>query len=113
MLNGINGVKFQNRDGQLNRFACALPKAKENLDVSRFLGVWYEILSYPFTLTQDAKCVVSTFALGVDLNLTIYTKFINSRGMETKFISQAEEQVQGALKTRFAAARKQFLKFRV
>ena len=88
-----------------NHRVCSVPDPKKDFDVSMFVGVWYEIFAYPNTLTSGGKCVVSTFILGAKTSLSIYTRFIDYRGMDTRVMGSAEIKDPGTLFVEFPAAR--------
>lgn len=100
-------AKRRNRDQGKNK--CQTFDFQEDFDVTRYMGRWYEIMSYPFCLTTNAKCVVSTYAFGSDRNISMYSRFVNSQGFENRIMGMAAEKAPGVLAVMFSAARK-FLK---
>jgi lipocalin len=78
----------------------------EDFSISSFMGLWYEIMAYPFCLTTDAKCVISTYAFASDQNITIYSRFVNSKGLENRVIGMAAQKSPGQIAVMFSASRK-------
>lgn len=66
-------------------------------------------MSYPFCVTTNAKCVITTYALASERNVSIYSRFVDFRGLETRLIGMAAEKSPGRLAVIFSAARKLFL----
>jgi lipocalin len=92
------GQRLQNECGSLD-----LP---EDFNIARFMGLWYEIMSYPFCLTTNAKCVISTYAFVSNRNITIYSRFVNSNGLENRMIGMAAQKSPGRIAVMFSASRK-------
>lgn len=84
---------------------CRRLNVTENFDFARFHGVWYEIFAYPYTLTAGGKCVMSTYAYSLNGKIIIYYKFVDSRGVENKFMGMAEEKSPGILSASVPAFR--------
>jgi lipocalin len=92
--------------GQLKNEECQKFNFQEDFNSARFNGMWYEVMAYPFCLTNNAKCVISSYAFGSDRNISIYSRFVNSQGLETRIIGMAAERSPGVLAVMFSAARK-------
>lgn len=90
--------------GQKNE--CQNLSVQEDFDASRFMGMWYEILSYPFCLTNNAKCIASTYAFGSGRNISIYSRFMDHKGFENRIIGMAAEKNPGIFAVMFPAARR-------
>lgn len=87
------------------KYECQKLDFQEDFDMTRYTGMWYEVLSFPFCLTARAKCVVYSYAFGASQNIPIYSKFVNSQGFENKIIGMAAEKSPGILAVMFSAAR--------
>lgn len=73
------------------------------------MGLWFEIMSYPFCVTNKAKCVITTYAFASERNISLYSRFVDFRGLETRSIGMAVEKSPGRLAVMFPATRKLFL----
>lgn len=85
---------------------CTELKVLEDFNPSRFMGTWLEIFAYPYPITLGSRCVTSTYAVNQSGNITIYTKFIDRRGLENKMIGMCDEKQPGILSMSISAARK-------
>lgn len=79
--------------------------AKENFDINRYHGVWYEVLAFPYLPTSSGKCMMSSYALNED-KITIFSRFIDSNRMQSRTMGFAKQKSPGILSVTFSSARK-------
>lgn len=84
---------------------CNQLQVKDDFDLSRFLGKWYEVYAYPHTISLDATCVTSTYVFDDDENILIFSQFVDSRRLIARMIGMAKEKVPGILSVKFPATR--------
>jgi lipocalin len=84
---------------------CQEIEVMEHFAMNKFFGTWNEIYAYPYTLTDDGKCVTTTFGLAMNGNISIYNKFVDSRGLQKVTMGMAKEMKRGVLSVIFPATR--------
>jgi hypothetical protein len=100
------GKRRTSTKGQALQNECGSLDLPEDFNIARFMGLWYEIMSYPFCLTTNARCVISTYAFASNRNITIYSRFVNSNGLENRMIGMAAQKSPGRIAVMFSASRK-------
>lgn len=103
MASVVDGAYHHKHREQEGSEECPEFKVLEDFNPSRFMGTWHEIFAYPYPITLGSRCVQSTYALTHEGNITIYSKFVDRRGMENKMIGMAYEKYPGILSMSISA----------
>lgn len=104
----LTSAAVKRRPGKGKFTECENFELQNDFDITRYLGLWYEIMSYPFCVTPKAKCVISTYAFSKSgQNISIYSKFVNSLGFANRVIGIAAQESPGRIAVMFPATRKQ------
>ena len=60
--------------GTVRGQACPQSPVVLDLDVSRYLGRWFEIQVFPNTFQPNLACVSATYGYGGENNVTVYNE---------------------------------------
>jgi len=61
---------------------CPPVTVKQNLDVSKYLGDWYEIEKFFFLVEGSQKCIRANYSLKADGHIQVFNRGIGSDGTE-------------------------------
>lgn len=74
---------------------CPSVHVVHEFSVDRYLGVWYEVMKYPFIFTLGGKCVTAEYGLTDDGKVSVFNRQIRN-GKENTITGSAKQTQLGA-----------------